>query len=103
MDVRHARVEQAVEALDQADDFDLELVGARDRAVNGGVERGRVAAGGEDADAFHRSRILRDCCCCSSCCTMCSLFRILKRLENIGVEQRLADVVQLASAASSRY
>ena len=38
MNVRHARIEQAVESLDQADDFDLELVGARDRAVNGGVQ-----------------------------------------------------------------
>ena len=29
MDVRHARVEEAVEALDEADDLDPELVGAR--------------------------------------------------------------------------
>ena len=52
MNVRHARVEQAVEALDEAEDLDLELVGAHDRAVDGGVERGRVAAGGEDADVW---------------------------------------------------
>ena len=74
MDMRHARVEQAVEALDEADDFDLELVGAHDRAVNGGVERGRVAAGGQDADAFHglSAPAGASCCCCSSCWTMCS-------------------------------
>ena len=53
MDVRHARVEQAVEALDEAEDFDPQLVGAHDGAVNGGVERGRVAAGRQNADAFH--------------------------------------------------
>ena len=58
MDVRHARIEQAVEPLDEAEDFDLELVGARDRAMNRGVERGRVAAGGENADAFHKDLIL---------------------------------------------
>ena len=29
MNVRHARIEQAVETLDEAEDFDLELVGAR--------------------------------------------------------------------------
>ena len=51
--VRHARVEQAVEALDEPEDFDAELVGAHDRAVDGGVQRGRVAAGRQDADAFH--------------------------------------------------
>ena len=51
--VRHARVEQAIEALDEPVDLDLQLVGAHDRAVNGGVERRRVATGGENADAFH--------------------------------------------------
>jgi hypothetical protein len=54
MHVRHARIEQAVETFDEADDLDLELVGARDHAVDRGVERGRVAAGGEDSDAFHK-------------------------------------------------
>ena len=54
MDVRHARIEQAVEALDEPVDLDPQLVGAHDRAVDGGVQRGRVAAGREDADAFHR-------------------------------------------------
>ncbi len=79
MDVRDARIEQAVETLDQADDFDLELVGAHDRAVDGGVERGSVAAGRENADAFHRWELLalRNCCCCSSCCTMISSSKLL--------------------------
>ena len=54
VDVRHARIEQAVEALDQPVDFNLELVGADDGAVDGGVQRRRVAAGRQDADAFHR-------------------------------------------------
>ena len=53
MHVRHARVEQAVEALDEPVDLDPQLVGADDGAVDGGVERRRVAAGGQDADAFH--------------------------------------------------
>ncbi len=53
MNMRHARVEQAVEPLDQADDFDLELVGADHGAMNGGVQSRRIAAGGQDADAFH--------------------------------------------------
>src|ERR1700727_1272041 len=58
MNMWHARIEEAVETLDEADDFDLELVGARHRALNRRVERGRVAAGSEDSDAFHRSLIL---------------------------------------------
>ena len=53
VNVRDARIEEAVEAFDEAEDLDLELVGAHDGAVDGGVERGRVAARGEDADAFH--------------------------------------------------
>lgn len=46
MNMRDARIKQAVKAFDQADDLHLELVGAHDRAVDGGVERGRVAASG---------------------------------------------------------
>ena len=59
VDVRHARVEEAVEALDEAEDFDPQLVGAHDGAVNGGVERRRVAAGGQNADAFHGCCVVR--------------------------------------------
>ena len=53
MHVRHARVEQAVEALDEPVDLDPQLVGAHDGAVDGGVQRGGVAAGRQNADAFH--------------------------------------------------
>src|SRR5262249_42860679 len=52
-DVRHARVAEAAEPLDEADHTGAGLVGAGDGAVQGGVERGRVAAGGQDADALH--------------------------------------------------
>ena len=51
--VRHARVEEAVEALDEPVDFNPELVGAHDGAVYGGVERRRVTSGRQNADAFH--------------------------------------------------
>src|SRR5208283_3053729 len=53
MDVRHARIEQAAEALDEAEDFDLALIGPRHRAVDGGVQGGGIPAGRQDADAFH--------------------------------------------------
>ena len=53
MHVRHARVEQAVEALDEAEHLDPQLVGADDGAVDRGVQGRRVAAGGQDSDAFH--------------------------------------------------
>src|SRR5262249_1259204 len=53
VDVRHARGEQAAEALDEADHLDAPLVGAGDGAAQGGVKGGRVAAGGQDADALH--------------------------------------------------
>jgi len=59
MKVRHAGVEEAVEALDESVDFNPKLVGAHDGAVNGGVERRCVAPGSQDADAFH------GCWCCS--------------------------------------
>ena len=52
--VRHLGVEQAIEALDESVDLDLQLIGAYDRAVNGGVERRSVASRGEDPDPFHR-------------------------------------------------
>ena len=51
--MRNARVEEAIKPLDESNDFNLEPVGARDRTVNRGVESGRVAARGKDADAFH--------------------------------------------------
>ena len=57
MDMRHARVEETVEAFDQADNFDVELICARDRSSDRGVQGRGVTAGGEDANAFHGSFI----------------------------------------------
>jgi hypothetical protein len=48
-----ARIEQAVESLNDADDLDAELIGARDRSVDGRVERGGVAARGKNSNSFH--------------------------------------------------
>ena len=53
--VRHARVEQAAESLDEADDFDAALAGAQHGAVDRRVECGRVAPRGQNADAFHNA------------------------------------------------
>ncbi len=53
MDVRHAWIEQAAEAFDEAENLDLSLARANNGAGDGGVDGGRVAAGGEDANAFH--------------------------------------------------
>ena len=51
--VGHARVQQAVEALDHAVDFDLQLIGPSHGAVDRGVQGRRVSAGGQNGDAFH--------------------------------------------------
>lgn len=40
VNVRDARIEQAVEAFDQPDDLHLELIGTGDGAVNGRVQVG---------------------------------------------------------------
>ena len=53
MNVRYPRVEEAIEALDESEQFNLELVRAHDGAMNGRVERGSVASGREDANTFH--------------------------------------------------
>ena len=60
MHVRHAWIEQAVEAFDEPVDLNPQLVGAHDGAVYRGVERRCITAGRQDADAFH------GCCCCGS-------------------------------------
>ena len=36
-----------------AKNLDLQLIGPHNGAMDGGVQRGRVAAGGENADPFH--------------------------------------------------
>ena len=56
MNVGDARIEQAVEPLDEPENLDLELVRPHHRAVDGRVQGGRVAAGGQNADAFHTVR-----------------------------------------------
>jgi hypothetical protein len=53
MKVRHARVEEAIEALDESVDFDPKLVRTHDSAVYGGVERRCVSPGSQNADTLH--------------------------------------------------
>jgi hypothetical protein len=53
MDVRNLGIEQAVEALDESIDFQLQLIGADHCAVDRRVQSGSVSACGKDADAFH--------------------------------------------------
>src|SRR5262249_34631471 len=53
MNVRHARIEQAAEALDEADHFDFSLTGASDSTVNGCIQGRRIAAGRQDSNALH--------------------------------------------------
>jgi hypothetical protein len=65
MDMGQRGLNRRVEALDEAEDFDLELVGARDRAVNGGVERGVSPPAVRMPMRFIDARCC--CCCCSSC------------------------------------
>ena len=54
VNVRHTWIKEAVEAFDEADNFNPELVAANDRALDGGVERRRIAAGGEVAQTCLR-------------------------------------------------
>ena len=60
MHMRCARIEQAVEAFDQSIHFDAELVRARYRAVDRGVERGRVASCRKDSESLHLGLISLD-------------------------------------------
>ena len=60
-DVRNARVEEAAEALDEAEQLDTALAGAHDSAVNGRVQSRSVAACGQDADAFHATLAFLGC------------------------------------------
>src|SRR4051812_16936923 len=53
--MRHPRVEKAVEAFDQPDDLDAELIRAHDRAVNSRVECRRISTGSKNANPFHAS------------------------------------------------
>ena len=51
---RAVRLEQAVEAVFEADALDAGVAGRLDDGADDGVQAGRVAAAGEDADAFDR-------------------------------------------------
>ena len=51
-DARTARLDQAVEAVFEADALDAAVGGGLDDGADDGVEAGRVAAAGENADAF---------------------------------------------------
>src|SRR5208283_1207138 len=53
VDVGNPRIEQAAEALDEAEDLDLALVGPGHCTADGGVQCGCIAAGRQDPDAFH--------------------------------------------------
>ena len=44
---------ETVESLDEADDLQIEFIGAFHSPVNGGVQRGRVSACRQYSDAFH--------------------------------------------------
>ncbi len=53
VDVGDGVVEEAAEALDEAEDLDPALVGAHHRALDGGVERRGVATRRQDPDPLH--------------------------------------------------
>jgi len=53
MNVRDTGIEETVESLDESVDFQFELIGTNDCAMNGGVERRSVSTCSKDADAFH--------------------------------------------------
>src|SRR5262249_41621312 len=54
--VRNTRIEEAAEPLDEPEYFDAPFAGAEYGSVNRGVERGGIAPGCQDADAFHGLR-----------------------------------------------
>jgi len=51
--MRNAFIQQAGEAFQQADHLDVQLIGPLDRTEQRGVERGRIASGGQDSNALH--------------------------------------------------
>ena len=58
---RAIRLEQAVEAVFEADALDAGVGGGLDDGADDGVEAGRVAAAGEDADARDRGHVRLEC------------------------------------------
>src|SRR5262249_7887857 len=57
--VGHVRVQQAAEALDEAEQLDAQVVGPHRAALDGGIEGRGVPARGEDPDALHGRVIVR--------------------------------------------
>ncbi len=53
MNVRNARVEQAVEPFYQPENFELQLIRTHDSSLDRGVHRRRVTACCQDTDTFH--------------------------------------------------
>ena len=54
MHMRHPWIEKAVKTFDQADDFDLEFIGASDGTLNRSIEGWRISASREDSNSFHQ-------------------------------------------------
>jgi hypothetical protein len=55
MNVRYTWIEQAIEAFDETVDFNAKLIRTHYGAVNCSVESRRIAASGENTNAFHSS------------------------------------------------
>ena len=51
--MRDAFIQQAGEAFQQADHLDVQLIGPLDRTEQRGIERGRIASGGQNSNALH--------------------------------------------------
>ena len=58
---RAIRLDEAVEAVLEADAFDAGVVPRLDDGANDGVEAGRVAAAGEDAEARECGHVAMEC------------------------------------------
>ena len=58
-DARAGGVEQAVEAVFEADDLDAGVAGGLDDGADDGVQAGRIAAAGQHADLLHRRHVPR--------------------------------------------
>ena len=55
---RSAALDQAIEAVFEADAFDAGVIGGLDHRADDGVQAGGIAAAGEDADAFEGSHCI---------------------------------------------
>ena len=59
-DARAGGIEQAVEAVFEADDFDAGVAGGLDDGANDGVQAGCITAAGEHANLLHRRHVTHD-------------------------------------------